>query len=88
MKPDPNIFPINEEIEQSFQDLIELRDGIIHFSPKTWSIEINFINTVVLHCSQLSLLSIKSNCVREHELDKNEMIKGLNKIIRSFEQSA
>ena len=85
MKPDPNIFPINEEIEQSFQDLIELRNDLIHFSPKTWSIEINLIKTVTLHCSQLSLLLIKSNCIRDYELYNNEMIKGLNKIIKGFE---
>ena len=78
------IVTINKEIEQSFQDLIELRNELIHFSPKTWSIEINSIKTVALHCSQLSLLLIKSNCIREHELDKNEMIKGLNKIIKGF----
>lgn len=46
------------------------------------------IKTVALHCSQLSLLLIKSNCIREYELDKNEMIEGLNKIIKGFRQSA
>ena len=82
------IVTINEEIEQSFKDLIELRNDFIHFSPKTWAIEINLIKTVALHCSQLSLLLIKSNCIREYELDKNEMIEGLNKIIKGFRQSA
>jgi hypothetical protein len=81
------IVTINEEIEQSFKDLIKLRNDFIHFSPKTWSIEINLIKTVALHCAQLSLLLIKSDCIREYELDKNEMIKGLNKIIKGFGQS-
>lgn len=35
------IVTINEEIEQSFKDLIELRNDFIHFSPKTWAIEKN-----------------------------------------------
>ena len=82
------IVTINEKIEQSFKDLIELRNDFIHFPPKTWSVEINLINTVTLHCSRLSLLLIKSNYIREYELDRNEVIEGLNKIIKGFEQSA
>jgi len=79
------IVTINENIDQYFQCLIELRNDFIHFFPKTWTIENNLIKTVVLHCSQLTLLLIKSDFIREYEIDKNEMIKGLNKIIKGFE---
>ncbi len=82
-----NIITINEKIDEYFQCLIELRNNFIHFSPKTWSIEINLVKIVVLHCSQLSLLLIKSDFIREYEIDKNEMIEGLNKIIKGFGQS-
>lgn len=78
------IVTIDREIAQSFKVLIELRNDFIHFPPKRWSIEINSIKTIVLHCSQLSLLLIRSVYVREYELDKNEMIKGLNKIIKDL----
>ena len=81
------IVTINEEIKQSFKDLIGIRNDFIHFSPKTWSIEINLVKIVVLHCSQLSLLLIKSDFIREYEIDKNEIIEGLNKIIKGFGQS-
>jgi len=78
------IVTINENIDEYFQCLIELRNDFIHFFPKTWTIENNLIKTVVLHCSQLSLLLIKSDFIRGYEIDKNEMIKSLNKIIKGF----
>jgi hypothetical protein len=78
------IVTIERKIAQSFEKLIELRNDFIHFPPKHWSIEINSIKTIVLYCSQLSLLLIKSDYIRKYELGKNKIIKGLNKIIKDF----
>ena len=56
----------------------------MHFPPKLWSIEKDLIKSVVLHCLKIASLLIKSDFIRGYKMDKNEMNKNLNKIIKGF----
>jgi len=80
------IVTINENIDEYFQCLIELRNEFMHFPPKLWSIEKDLIKSVVLHCLKIASLLIKSDFIRGYKMDKNEMNKNLNKIIKDFRQ--
>lgn len=71
--------PSNPKFDAAIQDLIQIRNGFIHFAPKSWSITRGHVKTIIIPCLEILyfLLSESGNIYPDDPRTATKTIDGL-----------